>query len=182
MSEYEQAPPYGGPAPYTQQPYVPAPSAPSAPSAPGTVIGAAVLGFLVGACGVLGTLLVVVFGPPLFEMAARDDNTDDQAAARLAAGLTLLFGALTLAWTVGLIWGALRALRGGGRVPLLVAASVSIAGTLLGLLDVVTGPYLDPGGLVFMMVFLLASLAIVVLLCQPSSTRFFTAHRAAQGR
>src|SRR4029453_14849090 len=120
----------------------------------------------------------VVFGPPLFEMAARDDNTDDQTAARLAAGLTLLFGALMLAGPVGLIWGALRALRGGGRVPLLVAASTSIAGTLLGLFDVVTGPYLDLGGLVFMLVFLVASLSIVLLLCQPSSTQFFPAHRA----
>jgi hypothetical protein len=176
MSEYEQAPPYGGPVPYAQPPCAPP------PSTPGTVIGAAVLGFLVGAFGVLGTLLLVVFGPPLFEMAALDDNTDDQAAARLAAGFTLFFGLLMLAWTVGLIWGALRALRGGGRVPLLVAASVSLASTLLAALEVVTSPLIDPGALLFMLVFLLASLAIVVLLCLPASTQFFAIHRAHRGR
>jgi hypothetical protein len=169
-----QSPPPGPPS--YDQPYAPA------PSAPGTVIAAAVLGFLVGAFGVLGTLLVVLFGPVLFELAANGDDTDDQTAARIGAGLTLLFGVLMLAWTVSLLWGAMRALRGSGRVPLLVAGSIGLAGTLLGALDVVTSRYVDPVALVFMLVFLLASLAIVVLLCLPASTQFFTTHRARRAR
>jgi hypothetical protein len=175
MSEYEQAPPYGGPVPYAQ------PSDAPPPSAPGPVIGAAALGFLVGSFAVLGTLLVVVFGPTLFELALNGDATDDQTAARLGAGLTLLVGLLMLAWTVALIWGAGCALGGGGRAMLLVAGAAGLVATLLGLLDVVTSRYVDPGGVVFMLVFLLASLAIVVLLCLPASTQFFATHRAHRG-
>jgi hypothetical protein len=63
-----------------------------------------------------------------------------------------------------------------------VAASVSLAGTLLAALDVVTSPLIDPGALLFTLVFLLASLAIVVLLRLPASTQFFAIHRAYRGR
>ena len=47
-------------------------------------------------------------------------------------------------------------------MPLLVAASVSLAGTLLTALEVVTSPLIDPGVLLFMLVFLVASLVGVL--------------------
>jgi hypothetical protein len=157
------------------------PYGPPPPSAPAPVVIAAVLAFLVGAFGVLGTLLVVVVGPVLFGLAGGLGDAEAQTAARFGAAVTFGVGLLMLGWTVAMIWGGVRALRGRGRPLVIVAGSIGLALMLVSFVGTVSSEFVDPTAAAFSLVFLLASLAIVVLPWLPSSSRFFAAHRQRRG-
>jgi hypothetical protein len=145
------------------------------------VVTAAVLGFILGAFGVLGTGLVILVGPVLFGLAAGVEDSDAAIAVAIGGGLTLVVGLLVLGWTVAMIWGAVAALRGRGRILLIVAGSISLALMLVSSVSNLGSEFVDPGALAFTLVFLLASVAIVVLPCLAPSSRFFAAHRARRG-
>jgi hypothetical protein len=145
------------------------------------VVTAAVLGFLVGAFGVLGTGLVILVGPVLFGLAAGVEDSDAATAVAVGGGLTMVVGLLMLTWTVIMIWGAVAALRGRGRALLIIAGSISVALMLLSFASNVRDEVVDPGAVAFSLTFLFASLAIVVLLCLPPSSRFFAASRERRG-
>jgi hypothetical protein len=179
MSQPYQQP--GAPYPHVPGPYAPGPYGPPLPTAPAAVVTATVLSFLVGAFGVLGTGLVILVGPVLFGLAAGVEDSDARTAVAIGGGLTLVVGLLMLCWTVAMIWGGVRALRGRGRTLLIVAGSISLALMLLSFLSTVTDEFVAPGAVAFTVVFLLVSAAIVVLPCLSPSSRFFAAHRARRG-
>jgi hypothetical protein len=146
------------------------------PAKPAAVVVAAVLGFVFGAIGVIGTL-VLVFAGALFGGLDADETGGFGDLAGAAAGIVIVFALLALAWTVVMIWGSVWALTGRSRVMLLVGGSIAVAFTLLGFL----GSLGDSGGggnVVVNLLFLLAAVAIVVLLCVKPSADFFAAHRA----
>ena len=157
------------------------PYGPPPPSAPAPVVTAAVLAFLLGAFGVLATLLVVLVGPVLFGLAAGADDAGTRTAARFGAAVTIVVGLLMLGWTVAMIWGGVRALRGRGRALVIVAASVALVFMLISFVGTVSSEFVDPAALVFSLVFLLVALAVVVLPSLPSSSAFFAEHRARRG-
>jgi hypothetical protein len=150
-------------------------------AAPAPVVTAAVLAFLVGAFGVFGTLLVIALGPAVFSLVGGLDNAEAQTAARVGAALTFAVGLLVLGWTVAMIWGGARALRGRGRTLVIVAGTISCALVLVSFVGTVGSESVDPTAVAVSLVFLLASLAIVVLPCLPASARFFAAHRERRG-
>ncbi len=168
--EYGQ---YGAPQQYGQ--YGAAPR----PSRPGTVVAAAILGFVFSAFGVLAVLAALFLGA-----IAGDVDNDAPAGfdefADAAVGVAVVLGLLALAWTVLLIWGSVWALSGRSRVLLLVGGSIALFFTGLGLLgslaDTTSG-----GDIVVNLLLFLGALAIVVLLSLRPSADFFAAHRARRG-
>jgi hypothetical protein len=151
------------------------------PAKPGTVITAAVLGFVFGALGVIFTLLAFVAGSAASSVFGSLSG-DDQAASGILAVVVVL-AVLIAAWTVVTIWGAVWALNGRSRVLLIVAGSIAIAFTLLGFLSAVAdASNSGTGGIVWSLLLFVAAVAMVVLLSMKPSANFFAAHRARRGR
>lgn len=185
--QYGQSP-YGQPA-YGQQPAYGSPyGQPPAygqygsgqPAKPGSVVTAAVLGFVFGALGVIVTLLTFVAGTATASIFG--DLAEDDATTGLFA-IFILIGLLMAAWTVLVIWGSVWALTGRSRVPLLVGGSIALAFTLLGfLVSLGDADTSGAGGIIWSLLLLAAALAIVVLLARKPSADFFAAHRARRGR
>lgn len=161
---------YGAPQPYGQYG--------AAPSRPGLVIGAAVLGFVFGAFGIIVTLGAIFLGA-----AAGSVGSDAPAGfdefADAAAGIAIVLGLLALTWTVVMIWGSVWALTGRSRVLLLVGGSIALFFTTLGFLGSLGST--SGGDVVVNLLLFLAALAIVVLLSLSPSAQFFAAHRARRG-
>ncbi|UOY01467.1 hypothetical protein [Blastococcus sp. PRF04-17] len=156
----------------------------AAPARPGHVITAAVLGFVFGALGVLGSLVLIIGGAAA---SGAGDSIDDElpgfgAVSGAIGGALIVFGLIVLAWTVVMIWGSIWALSGRSRVLLLVGGSVGLALTLIGFLGSLGDDATGGGSIVVNLLFLLAALAIVVLLSLKPSADFFAAHRARRGR
>jgi len=183
--QYGQQPAYG------QQPGYPAQYPPgygqygasAVPAKPPHVITAAVLGFIFGALGVLVSLFAIIGGAVATGAA---DSADEEflglgALAGAVGGVLIAFGLLALAWTVVMIWGSVWALTGRSRVMLLVGGSIALAFTLIGFFGSIGDSNSTGGGIVFSLLFLLAALAIVVLLCLKPAADFFAAHRARRG-
>ena len=191
----QYGPQYGQTAPYQQVAYgQPAPYGPygGVPGRPGSVITAAVLGFVYGAFGLLAAVATLAFGAVVDDLIGMVEESEEQLPAIDAqavdfarAGL-LVFGVIALAWTVLMVWGAVLAIRGRSRVLLLVGGSTAIAGTGFLLFASIVGAA-DPatedaaGGVVFSVLVFLGAVAIVVLLCRRSAAQFFAAHRARRG-
>jgi hypothetical protein len=181
---YEQSPYGQQPSPY-DQPYgqVPAfgPYGSGQPAKPGTVVTAAVLGFVFGALGVIFTLLTFVAGSAASSVFGSLSNDDDAATGIFA--VVLLLALLMGAWTVVTIWGSVWALTGRSRVLLIVGGSIAIAFTLFAFLASLgdTGDS-GAGGVIWTLLMLVAAVAIVVLLSVKPSADFFAAHRARRGR
>jgi hypothetical protein len=183
--QYGQQPAYGEQQGYPQQygqPYGQYGTS-AVPAKPPQVITAAVLGFVFGALGVIFSL-IGIFGGLVATGAA--GNAEEEipgfgAVAGAIGGALIVFGLLALVWTVVMIWGSVWALTGRSRVMLLVGGAIALAFTLIGfatsLADNTSG-----GGIVWSLILLLASLAIVVLLCTRQAAQFFAAHRARRGR
>jgi hypothetical protein len=151
------------------------------PAKPGTVITAAVLGFVFGALGVIFTLLAFVAGSAASSVFGSLSG-DDQAASGILAVVVVL-AVLIGAWTVVTIWGAVWALNGRSRVMLIVAGSIAIAFTLLGVLGAIAdASNSGAGGIVWSLLLFVAAVAMVVLLSLKPSADFFAAHRARRGR
>jgi hypothetical protein len=189
---YGQPPQYGGygqpaqygqyqPSPYgqygTQQPAGYGYGQPPPVARPGGVITAAVLGMVLGAFGVLVSLLFVIVGAVA---AGGASGLDDEipgfgAVGGAVAGVLLAFGLLAVAWTVLMIWGAVWALTGRSRVMLIVAGSIATAVTGVMLIGSLSDG--DGGGIVFALLLFAASVATVVLPSLPSAAQFYAAHR-----
>jgi hypothetical protein len=194
--QYGQPAPYGQQQPYGQQP----PGYPqqygqqyaqpygqygtsAVPAKPPHVIVSAVLGFIFGALGVIGTLVLFFAGALAGGVASSDNSATGLGAFfGVAAGVAVAAALITLAWTVVMIWGSVWALSGRSRVMLLVGGSIALAFTLLGFLAGLGDNSNGAGGIVFDLLFLLAALAIVVLLCLKPAAQFYAAHRARRGR
>ncbi|MEI4273798.1 hypothetical protein TEK04_18920 [Klenkia sp. LSe6-5] len=166
---------------------------PAAPAKPGAVITSAVLGFVFGAFGVLVSGALLIFVAFAVGAGARAfDDLEDVApglgsVVGAAAGIGLVVALLALAWTVITIWGSVRALTGRSRVMLIVAGSISIAVTGIGLVGNLSNVgdefgSTSGGDVVLSLLFFAAAVAIVVLLCLKQSVQFFAAHRALRGR
>jgi hypothetical protein len=192
-------PDYGAPAAYGQYGYS------AAPARPAHVIVPAIIGFVFAAFGVLATLAIFLGGAAVVGMAGALDSgalgpgTEDpfggdltgDAAAGIGVALVVM-GLLALTWTVLMVWGSVWALTGRSRVLLLVGGSfavlVTLIGVLGGILDSATAGAAGAGtseyaiGIVVVLLFFVASLAIVVPLCLRPATQFFAAHRAHRGR
>jgi hypothetical protein len=181
---YGQQQQYGQqPAAYGQQQY--GQYGTSAVSArPSGVTVAAVLGFIFGALGVLTTLAFIVLGA--ISGGAASDLEDAIPGlggfAGAFAGILIVIGLLALAWTIVMIMGSVRALSGRSRVLLIVGGSIAIAFTLFGFLASIGDSVSGAGDVVWSLLFLVAAIAIVVLLSVRSSANFFAAHRARRGR
>ncbi|SFL50177.1 hypothetical protein [Geodermatophilus ruber] len=170
--QYGQQPGYG---PYGQS---------AVPAKPGGVVTAAVLGFVFGAIGVIVTLFSIIAGAAVGGSATDiDDIPGLEGLAGAIGGVLLVFGLITLAWTVVTIWGSVWALTGRSRVMLLVGGSIALAVTLFGLIGNLSEADVNgAGGVVTSLLFFLAALAIVVLLSMKPAANFFAAHRARRGR
>ncbi|SNR43794.1 hypothetical protein [Blastococcus mobilis] len=160
--QYEQAPAYGQ---YGS----------GQPARPGTVVTAAVLGFVFGAFGVIVTLLTFVAGSAASSVFG--SLTDDDAATGIFA-IVILFALLLGIWTVVTIWGSVWALTGRSRVLLIVGGSIAVLFTLVGFLASISDRASGAGGVVWSLLFLVAAIAIVVLLSVRSSAQYFAVHRA----
>ena len=139
--QYDPASPYGqqyGQQPYGQQQYGQAPygqygpyGQSAVPARPGGVVTASVLGFILGALGVLVSLVLIVLGA-----AATNSDTEVipglEEFAGVVGGVLIVVGVLALAWTVVMIWGSVWALTGRSRVLLLVGGAIALGLTLLG--------------------------------------------------
>jgi hypothetical protein len=172
-------------APYGQQPagYAPVPG--SRPAKPGSVVTAAVLGFVWGAIGVLVTLGFVIAGVGGSSLVAALATNSDEAevGARFVTGVAVFFALLALAWTVLMIWGGILALTGRSRVLLIVGGSLAIAATGLYFVVVLANAsQAGVGGITVTFLLLAVSVLIVVLLCLRAAGRFFAAHRALRAR
>lgn len=190
VAGYQQQ--YGSVAAYGQQdPYAPQYGYGTPPPAkPGGVITAAVLGFVFGALGVLVTGACLVLGAIVLGAGSGIDSGDLEdvvpglgssigGVVGAVAGLVIVVGLLALVWTVLVIWGSMWALSGRSRVLLIVAGSISILVTGVGLIGNISDPASSgAGGVVFSLLFFAAAVAIVVLLSVGSASRFFAAHRA----
>jgi hypothetical protein len=144
------------------------------------VVTAAVLGFILGAFGVLATIVLFIGGAFISGggVAGNDEIPGLGAVGGAIGGALIVFGLLALAWTVVAIWGSVRALSGRSRVMLIVAGSIALAFTLIGFFGSIGDNNGTGGGIFFSLLLLLASLAIVVLLCLKPAADFFAAHRA----
>jgi hypothetical protein len=190
---YGQGPQYGGygqpqqygqyqPSPYgqygaPQQPTGYGYGQPPAVARPGGVITAAVLGLVLGAFGVLVSLLLVIVGAVA---AGGASGLDDEipgfgAVTGAVAGVLLAIGLLAVAWTVVMIWGSVWALTGRSRVLLIVAGSIATAVTGVMLIGSLSDG--DGGGIVFALLLFAASVATVVLPSLSSAAQFYAAHR-----
>jgi hypothetical protein len=178
-----------GPSQYGQPAYGQPPYGQPQPARPGTVITAAVLGLVHAALGLLVTVGLLAGGAlidDLISLAESDPSVDAQVSnsevndARAAlVGVALL----ALAWTVVMVWGSVLAVRGRSRVLLLVGASIAVGASGLvfgaGLIGALAAPDQpgQTGGVLFLLVPFLASVAMLVLLCLRSASQFFAAHR-----
>jgi hypothetical protein len=175
----------GGYAPqgYEQQGYGQYGSSAS-PAKPGGVITAAVLGFIFGALGVVVSFFAIIAGVAASGAsgAADEEIPGLGAVAGAVGGALIVVGLLALAWTVVMIWGSVWALSGRSRVMLLVGGSIALAFTLIGFLGSLGDDNTSGGGILVNLLFLLAALAIVVLLSMGQAASFFAAHRARRGR
>jgi hypothetical protein len=156
-------------------------------------VGAAVLGFVFGALGVLVSLGLLlggaVFGAVVEDLAASDPAFQEVDTSGIdtgqVTGFLVAMGVLALAWTVLLIWGSVWALTGRSRVLLLVGGAIAAVATgafaVLVLAGLPTGE-VGGGEVVFALLLFLAALAIVVLLCLRPAAQFYAAHRARRGR
>jgi hypothetical protein len=180
--QYAAPAPYG--AQYGQQPGYGPYGTSAVPARPPHVIIAAVLGFVLGAFGVLVSLFAVIVGA-VASGAANSNNEEIPGLGTFAGaigGVLIVVGLLALAWTVVTIWGSVWALRGRSRVMLLVAGSIALAFSVIGFLGSLSDTSnSNGGGIVVQLLFLLAAAAIVVLLCLKPATDFFAAHRARRG-
>ena len=151
------------------------------PAKPGSVVTAAVLGFVFGALGVIFTLLTFVAGTATASIFG--DLADDDDVTTGLFAIVALVGVLMAVWTTLMIWGSVWALTGRSRVLLLVGGSIALAFTLLGFLaslgDADTS---GAGGIIWSLLLLAAALAIVVLLARRPAADFFAAHRARRTR
>jgi hypothetical protein len=191
--QYGPGPQYGGygqpqqygqyqPSPYgqygaPQQPTGYGYGQPPAVARPGGVITAAVLGLVLGAFGVLVSLLLVIVGAVA---AGGASGLDDEipgfgAVSGAVAGVLLALGLLAVAWTVVMIWGSIWALTGRSRVLLIVAGSIATAATGVMLIGSLSDG--DGGGIVFALLLFAASVATVVLPSLSSAGQFYAAHR-----
>jgi hypothetical protein len=150
------------------------------PARPGGVVTAAVLGFVLGAFGVLATIVLFIGGAFVTGggAAGNDEIPGLGAVGGAIGGALIVIGLLALAWTVVIIWGSIWALSGRSRVMLLVAGSIALALTLIGFLGSLGDSSSNGGGIFFQLIFVVASAAIVVLLCLKPAADFFAAHRA----
>jgi hypothetical protein len=153
------------------------------PAKPPHVITAAVLGFIFGAFGVVASLALIVGGAVASGAAGSADESIPGfgAIAGAVGGVLIVFGVIALAWTVVTIWGSVWALTGRSRVMLLVGGSIALAFTLIGFFGSVGDNNTSGGSIFFSLLFLLAALAIVVLLSLKPAADFFAAHRAGRG-
>ena len=185
--QYDPASPYGqqqyGQQQYGQSPYGQyGPYGQSAvPARPGGVVTASVLGFILGALGVLVSLVLIVLG-------AAATNSDTAAIpgleefAGVVGGVLIVVGVLALAWTVVMIWGSVWALTGRSRVLLLVGGAIALGLTLLGFLaNLSDSSNTTAGGVFWNVLMLAAAIAIVVLLSLKPAADFYAAHRARRG-
>lgn len=151
---------------------------------PGGVITAAVLGFLLGALGVLVTLLLSFAGALAGGVSSASDLPPGlRSLGGGITGIIVVVAVLALAWTVVMIWGSVWALTGRTRVMLLVGGSIALAltafsfvGTLADLENNATS------STVWALVLFLVSLVVVVLLSIPAAGRWFATRRALRGR
>ena len=189
--QYDPASPYGqqyGQQPYGQQQYGQAPygqygpyGQSAVPARPGGVVTASVLGFILGALGVLVSLVLIVLG-------AAASNSDAGAIpgleefAGVVGGVLIVVGVLALAWTVVMIWGSVWALTGRSRVLLLVGGAIALGLTLLGFVaNLSDSANTTAGGVFWNVLMLAAAIAIVVLLSLKPAADFYAAHRARRG-
>ena len=194
QQQYGQQPQYGQqeqgqPAQYGSYGYPTSPGygqygGSAVPAKPAAVTIAAVLGFVLGALGVLFTLIIAFGGAAIIgfseefgdQLSAEDPSLEGAEGA--VAAVVIVFAVLALIWTVLMIWGSVWALTGRSRVLLLVAASIAIAFTgfitLASLTDVENS---GVGGVLFFLACLVASIAIVVLLARRPAADYFAAHR-----
>jgi hypothetical protein len=189
--------PYGPPAPYGQQ-YDPAQQYGQGgygqygqygqsvvPAKPGGVVTAAVLGFVFGALGVLGGLVLIVGGAAASGLSGSADEEIPGlgSIAGAVGGVLIVLGVLFLIWAAVMIWGSVWALSGRSRVMLLVGGSIALAFTLLGFLGNLSDSSNSTAGGVFVsLLSVAAALAIVVLLTLRPAADFFAAHRARRAR
>ena len=184
--QYDPASPYGqqyGQQQYGQTPYGQyGPYGQSAvPARPGGVVTASVLGFILGALGVLVSLVLIVLG-------AAASNSDAEVIpgleefAGVVGGVLIVIGVLALAWTVVMIWGSVWALTGRSRVLLLVGGAIALGLTLLGFVaNLSDSSNATAGGVFWNVLMLAAAIAIVVLLSLKPAADFYAAHRARRG-
>jgi hypothetical protein len=181
QQQYGQQPAYGQQ--YGQQQYGQVPAygqyGSGQPAKPGTVVTAAVLGFVFGALGVVFTLLTLVAGSAASSVFGTLAEEDDVATGIFA--FVLVLGLLMAVWTVVTIWGSVWALTGRSRVLLIVGGSIAIAFTLFGFLASLGDSTSGSGGVVWSLLLLVGAVAIVVLLSVRPSAHFFAAHRARRG-
>jgi hypothetical protein len=155
------------------------------PAKPGGVITASVLGFLFGALGIIVTLLAFFAGAVASGVGSAADNEIPGLGALGGAigGAIIVFGVLALLWTVVMIWGAIWALTGRSRVMLLVAGSIALAFSALSFFgNLGNADQVGAGSIIVSLLFLIAALAIVVLLSLKPAGQFYAAHRARRGR
>ncbi|SDX67057.1 hypothetical protein SAMN05661080_00770 [Modestobacter sp. DSM 44400] len=176
-------PGYGQPQPYGQPGYgqYGGYGQTAAPARPGGVITAAVLGFVLGALGVVVSFFLVVFGAAVAGGASSlQDVPGLDVFSGAFAGVLLVLGLLAAVWTVLMIWGSAWALTGRTRVMLIVGGSIAILATGVTLIGSLSDG--DRGGIVFALLLFAAAVATVVLLCLPPAIEFFAASRARRGR
>jgi hypothetical protein len=185
--QYQPTAAYGsqyGQQPYGGQPYAQAPAygqyGAGQPARPGTVVTAAVLGFVFGSLGVIFTLLMIAAGSVASSIFGTESGDEDLAAGIFA--FVVLIAVLMAVWTVVTVWGSIWALTGRSRVLLIVGGSIAIAVTLFGFLAGLADTRTDGGGVVWSVLLLVAAVAMVVLLSVRQSADFFAAHRARRGR
>jgi hypothetical protein len=184
--QYDPASPYGqqyGQQQYGQQPYGQyGPYGQSAvPARPGGVVTASVLGFILGALGVLVSLVLIVLGA-----AATNSDTEVipglEEFAGVVGGVLIAVGVLALGWTVVMIWGSVWALTGRSRVLLLVGGAIALGLTLLGFVaNLGDTSNTTASGVFWNVLMLAAAIAIVVLLSLKPAADFYAAHRARRG-
>jgi len=150
---------------------------------PGGVITAAVLGFLLGALGVLITTGLFFVGAIASGVSSSSDIPGLSSLAGAVGGVLIVVAVLALAWTIVMIWGSVWALTGRTRVMLLVGGCVALALTAFGFFGSLANLGDQPASsVVWPLVFFLASLAVVVLLSVPTAGRWFATRRALRGR
>jgi len=142
-----------------------------------------VLGFIYGAFGIFVTLAAFVVGAVAAGGSLDNRLPGLSTLGGALGGVLITLGLLALVWTVLMIWGAIWALTGRSRVLLLVGGSIALAMTALGFVSSLGNTDTNgAGSIVWSLLFLLAALAIVVLLSLRPSSQFYAAHRARRGR
>jgi hypothetical protein len=188
QQQYAPAPPYAGQQyaqPYGQQgaSAYGQQAGTGSTGRPGGVITAAVLGFLLGALGVLATIALFLAGAVVGGLSSSSDIPGLRSLGGGITGILVVFAVIALAWTVVMIWGSVWALTGRTRVMLLVGGSIALALTAFSFFGTLAD--LDnnsTSSVVWALVLFLASLAVVVLLSLPTAGHWFASRRALRGR